>query len=185
MLAVSRWGSALPAHQLYPIGLEYHWGSALPVLKSVSTWMGDHPVGRKNYPKLFLTKNFYWNNFFSCDEQLKKWRCHSVRSFVRPLYPYFYFEAFEANFVVLMFVVFHQCFTGILPVFHQCFATVLPVFSQCFGSVSPMFQQCFTSISLVFHQYFISVSPVFQQSFTRSVLPVFCQCFTNVSSVFC
>ena len=47
MLAVSHWGSALPAHQLYPIMLEYHLGSALQVLKSVSTWMGDHPVGRK------------------------------------------------------------------------------------------------------------------------------------------
>ena len=82
--------ATLPAHQLYHIGLEYHWGSALPVLKSViSTWMGDHPVGQKNYPKLFLTKNFYRNNFFSCDEQLKKWCCHSVRSFVRLLYPYF------------------------------------------------------------------------------------------------
>ena len=74
---------------------------------------------------------------------------------------YFYFEAFEANFVVLMFVVFHQCFTGILPVFHQCFATVLPVFSQCFTNVSTVFQQYYTGVSPVFHQCFTSVSTEF------------------------
>ena len=60
----------------------------------------------------------------------------SLSSFVHSSYSYFYFEAFEANFVALMFVVFHQCFTGILPVFNQCFATVLPVFSQHQGEFS-------------------------------------------------
>ena len=32
---------------------------------------------------IFVNKNFV-QNFFSCDEQLKKWRCHSFRSLVRP-----------------------------------------------------------------------------------------------------
>ena len=46
---------------------EYHWGSALPVLKSVSTWMGDHPVGRKNYAKdilVFTLNKFFDPNYF-------------------------------------------------------------------------------------------------------------------------
>ena len=30
------------------------------------------------------------SHFFSCDEQLKKWRCHSVCLFVRPCVPFFF-----------------------------------------------------------------------------------------------
>ena len=40
-----------------------------------------------------------WNSFFSCDEQLKKWRCHFVCSSVRPSVrpkPYFSFLQNEA-----------------------------------------------------------------------------------------
>ena len=72
-----------------------------------------------------------------------------VRLFVRCPYPYFYFEALEANLDVLP--VFYQCFASVSPVFHQCFACVSPVFRMCFASVSPVFRQSSTSVPPVFH----------------------------------
>ena len=77
----------------------------------------------------------------------------SVRS-----YPYFYFEALEANLDVLMFLVFHQCFTIVSQVFHQCVTSVSPAFCQCFTRILPVFRQCFARVSSVFHKCFTNVS---------------------------
>ena len=88
------------------------------------------------------------------------------------LYPYFYFEALEANHDVLMFLVYRQCFTSVSPVFHQRFASVSQVFRQCFTNVSAAFQQCFASVSPVFHQYFTIVSPGFVPVFNQSLTSV-------------
>ena len=88
-------------------------------------------------------------------------RSDYVNQFVCPLVPVFRFynlEAFEANFDVLMFLVFHQSFTSVSPVFHQRFTSVLPVLHQCFTSVSPVFHKCFTSVSQMFLQCFTSFS---------------------------
>ena len=82
---------------------------------------------------------------------------------------FFNIEAFEANFDVLMFVVFQKYFTSVSPVFYQCLTSVSPVFHQCFTSVSPVFSPVF---STVFNHCFISVSKVFQK------------CFENDSKVF-
>ena len=106
----------------------------------------------------------------------------SVRSFVCPLYPYFYFEALEANFDVLMFLVFHQCFTGALLVFHKRFTSVSQVFYQCLTSVSPVFHQCFTGVLPVICQCFTTVSPVLHHCFI-SVSPVLHQYFNSVQSL--
>ena len=81
------------------MGLEYHWGSALPVLKSVSTWMGDHPVGRKNYPKLFLTKIFIETIFLAV---MSSSRSDVVTQFVRSFVfscvcSFFSFSVFEVS----------------------------------------------------------------------------------------
>ena len=87
----------------------------------------------------------------------------SICSYVHMSY-FFNLGAFEANFAVLMFLVFHQCNTTVSPVFqqfytsvtpvcavlHQFFTRVLPVFHQCFTIFSPVFQQCFTSFSPMF-----------------------------------
>ena len=83
----------------------------------------------------------------------------------------FYFEALKANSHLLMFLL-----------FHQCFSSVSPVLQQCFTSISPVFHQCFTNVSQVFHPCFTSVSPVFHQCFTSAV-PLFYHCFTSVSPV--
>ena len=78
--------------------------------------------------KFFLNKNilerkFVWpiflnltfgTNIFSCDEQLKKWRCHSVRSSVRPCVTFFSFSVFE---VCSAFGMSRGCFK----VFQRCF----------------------------------------------------------------
>ena len=106
-------------------------------------------------------------HIFSCDERLKKWQCLSSLFFVCFSYPYFYFEALEENPDVLMFLVFHQCFTSVSTVFHQCLTSVSPVFRQCFINVSPMFRQCFASLLPVFYQCFTCASSVFHQWYLR------------------
>ena len=69
-----------------------------------------------------------------------------------------YFEALEANLDVLMFLVFHQCFTIVSQVFHQCVTSVSPAFCQCFTRILPVFRQCFARVSSVFHKCFTNVS---------------------------
>ena len=39
---------------------------------------------------------------------------------------FFNLEEFEANFDVLMFLVFDRCFTSVSQVFHHCFTSVTP-----------------------------------------------------------
>ena len=62
--------------------------------------------------------------------------------------------AFEANFDVLMFLVFQQCLSSVSPVFHKCFT-----------SVSQVFHNCFTNVSKGFYGYFKSNQEVFQEVF--------------------
>ena len=68
----------------------------------------------------------------------------SVHLFVRCSYPYFYIEALEANFDVLMFkVLFHQCLTRVLPVLQKYFTSTYKVYKMCFKkSFSKVFQSC-------------------------------------------
>ena len=98
---------------------------------------------------------------FSQDEQLKKWRCHLVCSFVRPSIPIF----LEANLDVVMFLVFHQCFASVSHVVHQCFTIVSPLFHHCFTIVSPLFHQCFITINKFVYRCVISKFSIFFKVF--------------------
>ena len=77
---------------------------------------------RSSFPKsLFCLINF----LFSCDEQLKKWRCHSVRVFVCP----FFFLLVSLKFLLVL-----KSFNGVSRQFKQCLK-----FNGSFKAVSRKF----------------------------------------------
>ena len=106
---------------------------------------------------------------FSCDEQLKKWRCHSVRPFVT----FFSFSVFGVGSVFGMstgcFKVSQGCFSiSVLSVsrkFQECNKKISRVFNVTFKGLSRKFQGCLKEASMLFWGYFMGVSRVFQGIF--------------------
>ena len=73
---------------------------------------------------------------FNCDEQLKKWRCHSVCVSVRPSVPFFSFSVLEVSASPKEF---QWCFKTAQRKFQWCFKEVFRVFTENFKGVSRKF----------------------------------------------
>ena len=104
----------------------------------------------------------FGTNIFSCDEQLKKWWCHSVRPFVRSLVPFFSFSVFGVRSALRKF---QGRFKKVSRVFQRSFKGVKRKLQGCFKEVSRLFQDSFKKVSRVFQGSFKGVSRKFQGCF--------------------
>ena len=99
-------------------------------------------------------KAFFKNPIFSCNEQLKKWRCPSVCSFVFPSVP-FLFLLVSLKFLLVLKIV-----NGVSRQFKEClkfngsFKEFLRLFQGCFKEVSRVFQGILREISRVLKKVF-------------------------------
>ena len=116
---------------------------------------------------------------FSCDEQLKKWRCHW-------LCPFVCIHSFWLSIQSIWSKMFYGYYKGVSWVSQGCFKNVSRVFQRslrvfqgsfkgvprkfqwCLEGVLRMFRESFTAVSRIFQGRWKNVSKVFQGSFKKT-----------------
>ena len=117
-------------------------------------------------------------SIFSCDEELKKWRCHSVCSSFRSSFcPSLFFLLVSLEFLLVLngfngasrlfkgYLKFKGSFKDVSRKFQGCVKEVLRVFTENVKDASRKFKGCFKEVSRVVQGIFREISRVFQWSF--------------------
>ena len=116
----------------------------------------------------FVRMSVCMSCFFSCDEQLKKWRCHSVRPYVCPFFSFSVLGVCSAFFLVL------KCFNRVSRKFKGCLN-----FLGSFKEVSRMFQEILKGVYRKFQGSSKDNSRKFKRCF-KDILGKFHGCFNNL-----